>query len=137
MGIKELTRLIKDKSPASMKSESLYTFRDKKIAIDTSIFIYKSLSHIRSNGDYIRNKDGVVVSHIIGLFNRTVQYLSVGIQPIYILDGKPPVEKWECIQERQKKVQECKDKMLTETDVREKQKLEKGTIRITKEYIDD
>ena len=107
-----------------MKSESLYTFRDKKIAIDTSIFIYKSLSHVRSNGDYLRNKEGVVVSHIIGLFNKTVQYLSVGIQPIYVLDGKPPVEKWECIQERQKKVQECKEKMLTETDEKEKQKLE-------------
>lgn len=137
MGIKELTRIIRDKSPTSMKSESLYAFRDKKVAIDTSIFIYRSLSHVRSNGDYLRNKDGVIVSHIVGLFNKTVQYLSVGIQPIYILDGKPPVEKWECIQERQKKVQECKVKMEAETDEKEKRKLEKGTIRVTKEYIDD
>lgn len=138
MGIKDLTRIIRERSPKSMKSESLYTFRDKKIAIDTSIFIYKSLSRVRCrDGYYLRNKEGMVVSHIIGLFNKTVQYLSVGIQPIYIFDGKPPVEKWECIQERQKKVQECKEKMLTETDEKEKQKLEKGTIRVTKEYIND
>jgi len=41
MGIKNLTQLIKQKSPESIKHTKLYTFKDKRIAIDTSIFLYK------------------------------------------------------------------------------------------------
>ena len=137
MGIKGLTHLIREKSPTAMESVSLSSFRDKKIAIDTSIFLYKSLANVRYNGDYLRNKEGKIVSHIVGIFNKTIQYLSVGIQPIYIFDGKPPDEKKECIQERKKRVQECKDKMETDISEEEKRNLEKGTLRVTKEHIDD
>ena len=137
MGIKGLTQFIKEKSPECIQSENICTFKDKTFAIDTSIFLYQSLSHVRANGEYLRNSEGKIVSHIIGLFDKTVHYLSFGIKPIFVLDGKPPPEKWECIQERNKRAQECKEKMLTETNETEKHKLEKGTIRITKEYIDD
>ena len=137
MGIKGLTYLLKEKAPNAMESVSLSSFRDKKVAIDTSIFLYKSLANVRYNGDYLRNKDGKAVSHIIGIFNKTIQYLSVGIQPIYIFDGKPPDEKKECIQERKKRAQECKDKMETDISDEERKSLEKGTVRVTKEHIED
>jgi len=137
MGIKGLTGLVKKNSPESIEHIGLYTMKDKRVAIDTSIFLYKSLMNVRSNGDYLRNKDGKVVSHIQGLYYKANQYLSFGITPIFIFDGKPPVEKSDCIKARVKKVEECKAKMeLTET-VEEKKALEKGTIRIKKEYIDD
>ena len=42
MGIKSLTYLIKEKSPDAIQSVSLYTLKDKRVAIDTSIFLYKS-----------------------------------------------------------------------------------------------
>ena len=137
MGIKGLTHLLKEKSPNAIESVSLASFRDKKVAVDISIFLYKSLTNVRYNGDYLRNKDGKVVSHIIGIFNKTIQFLSVGVQPIYIFDGKPPDEKRECIQERKKRVQECKDKMETDISSEQKQNLEKSTIRLTREHIDD
>lgn len=137
MGIKSLTQLIKKNSPNSIQHVGLYTMRDKRIAIDTSIFLYKSLINIRYKGDYLRNKDNKIVSHIQGLYYKTNQYLSFGITPIYIFDGKPPIEKSECIQERNKKAKENKEKMNQTNDIVEKQNLEKGTIRITKEYIDD
>ena len=137
MGIKSLTQLIKKTSPNAIQHVGLYTFKDKRVAIDTSIFLYKSLINVRYKGDYLRNKDGKVVSHIQGIYTKTIQYLSLGITPIYIFDGKPPTEKSHCIQERNKKAQECKEKMeLTESKA-EKQCLEKGSIRMTKEYIDD
>ena len=137
MGIKSLTQLIKKNSPNSIQHVGLYTMRNKRIAIDTSIFLYKSLINIRYKGDYLRNKDNKIVSHIQGLYYKTNQYLSFGITPIYIFDGKPPIEKSECIQERNKKAKENKEKMDQTNDIVEKQNLEKGTIRITKEYIDD
>ena len=137
MGIKGLTHLLKEKSPNAIESVALSSFRDKRVAVDISIFLYKSLSNVRYNGDYLRNKEGKIVSHIIGIFNKTIQFLSVGVQPIYIFDGKPPEEKWECIQERHKRVKECKEKMETDVSEEEMKNLEKGTIRITKEHIVD
>ena len=137
MGIKNLTQLIKKHSPGSIEHVGLYTMKDKRVAIDTSIFLYKSLINVRYKGDYLRNKDGKIISHIQGLYYKTNQYLSFGITPIYIFDGKPPIEKSKCIQERNKKVKENKEKMEQTENITEKQNLEKGTIRITKEYIDD
>ena len=137
MGIKGLTGLIKKTSPDSIQHIGLYTMKEKRVAIDTSIFLYKSLINVRSKGDYLRNKDGKVVSHIQGLYYKTNQLLSFGITPIYIFDGKPPQEKSQTIKERVKKADECKSKMAATTDKKEKLNLEKGTIRIKKEYIDD
>ena len=57
MGIKNLTQLIKHKSPNSIQHIGLYTFKGKRVAIDTSIFLYKSLINIRHNGEYLRNKE--------------------------------------------------------------------------------
>lgn len=137
MGIKGLTQLIKKYSPDSIEHVNLYTMKDKRIAIDTSIFLYKSLINVRSKGDYLRNKDGKVISHIQGLYYKINQYLSFGITPIFIFDGKPPQEKNDCIKERNKKAQECKEKMEKTDNIEEKNNLEKSTVRIKKEYIDD
>jgi flap endonuclease-1 len=137
MGIKNLTSLIREKSPGSIESVSLYTFQGKRIAIDTSIFLYRALTNVRSNGDYLKNHEGKVVSHLIGIFHNTILYLSLGITPIYIFDGKPPCEKYECIQERKKRAHACHQQMEKEQDPIAKQRLEKGTIRIHKGHIDD
>lgn len=138
MGIKGLTSLLRDKSPDCIESIALSQYRGKRVAIDISIFLYKSLSNVRYNGDYLRNSEGKVVSHLIGIFNKTVLYLSVGITPIYIFDGKPPDEKRECIQERKDKVEENKKKLehggLSDS---EKCSLEKSTIRLKREHIED
>ena len=75
MGIKNLTQLIQKKSPQSIQHINLYTLKDKRIAIDTSIFLYRSLINVRYNNDYLRNKDGKIISHIQGLYYKTIQYL--------------------------------------------------------------
>lgn len=93
--------------------------------------------NVRSRGDYLRNDKGKIVSHIQGLYYKTNQLLTFGIKPIYIFDGKPPEEKRDCIKERNKKASECKEKMKKSENPEEKKALEKGTIRIKKEYIDD
>jgi len=32
-------------------------------------------------------------SHLVGLFNRSIQFLENGIKPVWIFDGKPPTLK--------------------------------------------
>jgi flap endonuclease-1 len=137
MGIKNLTQLIKSKAPKAIHTDGMYSLKDKTIAIDASILIYKSLVNVRHNQSYLTNKNGKVVSHIVGLFHKTIQFLSFGITPIYIFDGKPPAEKREVILERNKKAAESKNRMEKTDILEEKQKLEKSTIRINKDHIDD
>lgn len=137
MGIRSLASLIKQKSPNSIQTTALYSLSGKKVAVDTSIFLYKSLSNYRHNGEYLRNKDGKVVSHIIGIFYKTIQYLSVGITPIYIFDGKPPIEKEKVLKERSKKAEESKILSQTTQDPAEALKHEKSSIRVKKHHIDD
>lgn len=137
MGIRSLASLIKQKSPSSIQTTALYSLSGKRVAVDTSIFLYKSLSNYRHNGEYLRNKDGKIVSHIIGIFYKTIQYLAVGITPIYIFDGKPPVEKKEVLQERTKKAEESKILSQTSHNPEEALKHEKSSIRVKKHHIDD
>ena len=137
MGIKGLTSLIKKESPNSIETVGLYKLENKRVAIDTSIFLYKSLANVRHNGDYLRNTEGKIVSHIIGLFNKTIQYLSLGIVPIYIFDGKPPVEKQSILDERNKKATKSKELSENSSTIEDKQKHEKNSIRIKKYHIDD
>jgi len=137
MGIRSITRLIKAKSPTSIQTTALYTLKDKTVAIDASIFLYKSLANIRNNGEYLKNSEGQVISHIIGILNKTLQYIDLGIIPIYIFDGKPPVEKQSVLDERNKKATESKllsEKSLTPED---KQKHEKNSIRVKKYHVND
>lgn len=137
MGIRSLASLIKQKSPNSIQTTALYSLSGKKVAVDTSIFLYKSLSNYRHNGEYLRNKDGKIVSHIVGIFYKTIQYLSVGITPIYIFDGKPPIEKKEVLLERSKKAEESKILSQTTQNPEEALKYEKSSIRVKKHHIDD
>ena len=57
MGIKNLTQLILKKSPNSIQTAGIYTLKDKKIAIDTSILIYKSLTNDKMISKRISNKE--------------------------------------------------------------------------------
>ena len=123
MGINGLTSLLKRVAPNSITIKKLYHYTGKSIAIDTSLFMHKFMY---SYGNLI-----------IGFFDQIYHLRRRGIRPIYIFDGKPPQEKNDCIYERNKKAQEYKEKMNQTNDKQEKLKLEKSTIRIKKEYIDD
>lgn len=137
MGIKNLTSLIKSKSPDSIKTEGLYTLKDKTIAVDASILIYKSLTNVRNGQSYLTNKEGKIVSHILGLFYKVILFKSFNINPIFVFDGKPPEEKKQVLIERNKKASESKALMEQTDSIEEKQKLEKSTIRINQGHIED
>ena len=92
MGIKSLTKLIKGKSPDAITTGQLHHLSGNKVAIDASLIIYQCLLNVRNNGKQMEN-DSKTTGHIMGIFYKTINYLSLGIEPIYIFDGKPPDEK--------------------------------------------
>jgi len=133
MGIKSLTPSIKKYSPNSIVHDNLYKLSGKRVAVDASLIIYQQLLRHQ----LLKNKKGEITNHITGLFYKLVNYLSLNIEVIFVFDGKPPDLKQECIKGRKKKQQDAKDKMESCENVEQKNELEKSTLRLTKDMIDN
>lgn len=70
---------------------TLETFSTKVIAIDAYNAIYQFLASIRGpDGLQLSDAEGRITSHLSGLLYRNVNFLSLGIKPVYVFDGKPP-----------------------------------------------
>ena len=84
MGLDLKPLLIRDKT-------KLESFTNKIVAIDAYNAIYQFLAIIRGpEGLHLTDARGHVTSHITGLFYRNINFLSLGIKPVYVFDGKPP-----------------------------------------------
>ena len=84
MGLDLKPLLIREKT----KLESL---TNKVVAIDAYNAIYQFLAIIRGpEGLHLTDTHGNVTSHLTGLFYRNINFLSLGIKPVYVFDGKPP-----------------------------------------------
>jgi len=69
----------------------LESFATKIVAIDAYNAMYQFLAIIRGqDGMHLSDSEGRVTSHLSGLLYRNVNFLSLGIRPIYVFDGKPP-----------------------------------------------
>ncbi|TRZ79420.1 MAG: flap endonuclease-1 [Nitrosopumilales archaeon] len=80
---------------------NLESFASKIVAIDAYNAIYQFLSIIRGpDGMPLSDHNGKITSHISGLFYRNINFLSLGIKPVYVFDGKPPSLKSAEIQRR-------------------------------------
>ena len=84
MGLDLKQLLVRDKT-------KLESFTNKIVAIDAYNAIYQFLAIIRGpEGLHLTDAHGRVTSHITGLFYRNINFLSLGIKPVYVFDGKPP-----------------------------------------------
>ena len=100
---------IGDLSPRNPTSLSNLT--GKTIAIDAFNSIYQFLASIRQpDGTPLMDFKGNITSHLSGLFYRTSRFLSNGLKPVYVFDGKPPKFKEETIKERAKSKKEAEAK---------------------------
>ncbi len=69
----------------------LESFASKVIAVDAYNAIYQFLAIIRGpDGSHLSDSSGRVTSHLSGLLYRNINFLSIGIKPVYVFDGKPP-----------------------------------------------
>lgn len=77
---------------------ALETLGNKKLAIDSSIWVYQfQLS--------MRDKEGRALdnAHILGFLRRITKLLYYGIKPVFVFDGGAPVIKRVAISERKKR----------------------------------
>ena len=88
MGINGLNNFLKENVPEINKKINLSSLKKQKIAIDTSIYLYK----YKYNNNFIE-----------GFLKQLYRLKLNNIIPIYIFDGKPPIEKCNIIKNRKKK----------------------------------
>jgi len=73
----------------------------KVVAIDAYNALYQFLAIIRQpNGTPLKDNTGKITSHLSGLLYRTSNLVELGIRPIYVFDGAPPILKREQIKRR-------------------------------------
>lgn len=141
MGIRGLTKFLREEASAAVKSHDPSYYQSRVIAIDASVCIYQFLSAIRGpDGEPLTSEDGKITSHIVGLLSRTINFLNYGIRPVYVFDGKPPEEKAGELDKRREArsaaeaaAQEAKEA----GDMEAAQRFEKRNIRVSQEQVDE
>ena len=91
MGIQYLNRFMRDNCPKSINIISMSELSGKKIAIDTSIYLYR----------YNRGEDTLVEN----MYLMITLFKHYNIIPLFIFDGKPPAEKRALLIDRRKNKQ--------------------------------
>jgi flap endonuclease-1 len=136
MGIKNLLKFLYN-YPNIIKNKNRDELYGKKIAIDISILLYQSVISIRNSGSDIITKNGQIISHIVGLLNKTILLINNNIIPIFVFDGRPPTIKRSILNIRR----ELKTKALLQYDQAENKvdqiKYFKRCVSITKDNIND
>lgn len=120
---------------------SLETFASKAVAIDAYNAIYQFLAIIRGpDGLHLSDDQGRVTSHLSGLFYRNIKFLSIGIKPIYVFDGKPPSLKSAEIEHRKQAKQDATvkyEKALKAGDMQEARKYAQQTTSMRDSMVQD
>jgi len=107
--------------------------------------IYQFLIAVRSGGPnhasaMLTNAEGETTSHIQGLFNRTIRFLTEGIRPVYVFDGKPPSFKSGELQKRRERREKAETSLkaaLEEGNIEEQDKQSKRLVRAGQKENDD
>jgi flap endonuclease-1 len=125
---------------------TLEAFSNKVVAIDAYNAIYQFLASIRgSDGLQLTDGEGRITSHLSGLLYRNVNFLSLGIKPVYVFDGKPPSLKTAEIERRKqiKKDATVKyEKAISEGNMQDARKyaqqttsMKDGMVKESKEFL--
>jgi flap endonuclease-1 len=145
MGIHRLMHLLREKAPGAIKTIDPKIYTGRQVACDASMAIYQFLIATQNiklgfGLTELKDKDGNLTGHLLGLFNRSVMMLENGIRPVWVFDGKPPEMKGKTIAERkQKKIEaeENKIKAIEEGNQEEALKYANQSVKITKTMIED
>lgn len=140
MGIRQLSKILEQHAPNSIKSRDIGFYSSQIIAIDASLSIYQFLIAVRSDGFTLNTADGETTSHLIGMFYRTIRMVSSGLTPLYIFDGLPPGLKMAELSRRSDKRQtaiEEYEKAFESGDVEKIAMYDKRKTKVTKKHNDD
>ncbi len=89
MGIKGLKKLIKKYAPDAIVPFDLSELKGKKIAVDSSILLYK-FRYTYSHDNF----------HILGFTSKIKEFAELGVEPHFVFDGTPPQAKEKVLSER-------------------------------------
>lgn len=127
MGIKHLNKFLNAKcSNGSIVTQHINKIKNKKIVIDTSIYMYKFLG------------EDALMEYMYILITMFMKY---NITPIFVFDGKPPEEKRQILSERKHAKQEAEEKynniyeMLENVSSYEQQELLIKMDNLKKQFI--
>jgi len=145
MGIKGLAKLLSDEAPDSVKLVPLKSLHGRKVAIDASMAIYQFLIAVRQTSAtnpaaVLTNAAGETTSHIQGFFNRTIRFLTEGMRPAYVFDGKPPnIKSHELVKRREKREKATREleKAKEEGNIEEQDKQSKRLVRAGQKENED
>lgn len=99
MGIKNLMKIIQKYAPAALTYTKIDKYKNKTIAIDSSLMIYKMIFAIRMNGYDIKNDD-IIVTHLHALLLKFQGFIKYNITPVFVFDGMPPKIKETTLKQR-------------------------------------
>lgn len=99
MGIKNLMNIITKYSPNSITYTKIDKYRNKIIAIDSNLMIYKFIYAIRFNGYDIKNGD-IIVTHIHSLLLKIKGFVKYNITPVFVFDNIAPSIKQSTLDKR-------------------------------------
>ena len=129
MGVKLLSKFLKNECYNETEKIHLSCLYGKKICVDTSIYLYR-----------FKSQDSLIESFYVmcSLFKK------YNIIPIFVFDGKPPVEKQLEIENRKKEREIAKLKYenlvnkedLSEKEINELERLKRSMIKIKKSDVD-
>lgn len=129
------------KSLVIREKTKLESFSNKVIAIDAYNAIYQFLAIIRGpDGMQLSDSEGRITSHLSGLLYRNVNFLSLGIKPVYVFDGKPPSLKTAEIERRRqiKKDATVKyEKAISEGNLEDARKFAQQTTSMRDGMVED
>jgi len=134
MGLDLKPLLVRDKT-------NLESFTNKIIAIDAYNAIYQFLAIIRGpDGLNLTDSKGKVTSHLTGLLYRNINFLSLGIKPVYVFDGKPPSLKSAEIENRKQIKREATikyEKAISHGNMDDARKFAQQTTSMRDGMVDD
>lgn len=111
MGIKLLNRFLRENCNNGIKKISFIQLSNKKIVIDTSIYMYRFL------GENQLLENFYLMCSI---------FLDFHIKPLFVFDGKPPKEKYPELKKRKEEKKKAKEEY---EDLEKEYKLEKESLK--------
>ncbi len=88
----------------------------------------------------LRDADGNLTGHLVGLYHRTIQFMEAGVKPIWVFDGKPPDLKAKELDKRKElkqNAEEEKEKAMEAGDWEKVKQMAGRSIKITSEMMAD
>ena len=88
----------------------------------------------------LRDEEGNLTGHLVGIFHRTIQFMENGIKPIWVFDGKPPKLKSKELDKRKetkKQAEEEKKEAIESGDMERAKQMAGRTIRVTSDMSND